>query len=912
MPYNYSAAIETIAKGETVFWVEGEPGIDALRGIGLTAVTTIGGSAGYSKYGDYSQIFQGASLVICPDRDKPGVKYAEQVFKDYPDAQWLYPFPDSPAWKHLSDDGGWDVADWIETMKRERLDSQQIRDRICESIEPKRQLGQSDSKPQTVEHFESSIDNGLNWVTVRATDEGVGEERTRIGNHLTPIARVDSIDGDKAGVHLEFVDRVGKIRHWTIDAADLVGDGIEVLRELARRGYKFKRKYRSKLLDYLNDLDALPSDEYVFSDKTGWVGADFLLPGKTYGNEFLRFREIEPTPENDLVHCKGTLEGWKANVAAKCEGNSRLIFALGTAFAAPLLSIVSLESGGFHLAGMSSSGKTTTFQVAASVAGLKTLPLWNTTSNGLEATATAFNHQCMPIDEIRQCDAREVGKVAYMLGNGQGKGRMRRNLTRSAPKTWQLLFLSGGETTMREYLLCAGVRVVGGQEVRMPDVPAVPAGLENGVFETIHEYSDAGRFATDLEHAAREHCGWALDDYLKQLVETRKGDLNVDALLRTRLVELTNWLIGEESDAVICRVAKRFGVVLLGLELAHAYNLLPFDAEQCYWAVQTLFIDWINARGGAGSIEVKQALERIEHLFATSEYSDRIYRVEGTDEQTVRDLLAFRSDDLSGSYEYWVPPAVFNREIVADVDRKLLIAELQDRGWLRKPEDPEIRDTMRRTVNGKRQRFYVFIRFWRTDDGEPEEGKNGDSRTTNANVISKKTPLPAKTLVPLVPLVPKTQNTYVERVSVRTSSGPTQKKSWSRRSPADQADDGTSSWVQQWPRLKTMQKKDYGGRGPTGPRGPTKNKEEGKTAKNRNALCKNVLQKILILKIVIRLIWGLRIGKSRNASPHFLRMIGFLQEPFASIRSARLRCWRLKGKPMSWCAGWRASIAIKP
>lgn len=47
-----------------------------------------------------------------------------------------------------SKDGGRDVADWIEALRGEGLSGEVIRDRICESIEPKRQLGQSDSKPQ--------------------------------------------------------------------------------------------------------------------------------------------------------------------------------------------------------------------------------------------------------------------------------------------------------------------------------------------------------------------------------------------------------------------------------------------------------------------------------------------------------------------------------------------------------------------------------------------------------------------------------------------------------------------------------------------------------------------------------------------------------------------------------------------
>lgn len=743
MPYNYSAAIEAIAKGEPVFWVEGEPSVDALKGIGLTAVTTIGGSAGYSKYGDYSGLFEGASLVICPDRDRPGVKYALAVSKDYPDAQWLYAFPESSAWNHLSKDGGWDIADWIEAMKREGLSVDQIRDRICESIEPKRQLGQSDSKAQTTNHFASSIEDGLHWVTVHVTDEGVRRDRTRIGNHLEAIARVDNTSADQAGIHIEFRDSEKKLRRWTMARGLLAGDGIEILRELLARDYTFARKQKPRLLDYLQTLGEGLTDKFLISDKTGWNDDSFVLPAKTYGNEFLRFREIEPTPETDMTHFQGTLEGWKTGVAAKCEGNSRLIFGLGTAFAAPLLLLVGLESGGFHLAGATSAGKTTTFKVVASVSGLKEIPLWNTTANGLEAIATAFNHLCMPLDEIRQADPKEVGKSAYMLGNGEGKARMRRNLTRSAPKTWQLLFLSAGETAMREYLTQAGVRIVGGQEVRMPDIPAIPEGSAYGVFETIGDYSDPGKFATDLELSARENCGWALDAYLTRLVEARKANPGFDHSLRGRLLEWSDWLLGEERNAVICRVAKRFAVVLLALELAHDYGLLPFPIEQCHWAVRTLFVDWINARGGAGSIEIKQALERIEHLFASNEYSDRVYPItlntdgtEGEPITPIRGLLAYKKrDELVQEDEFWVPSSVFNTDFATGVDRRCLIQELQQKGWIKGP-DSSGKATLQRRVKGKSQRFIVFHPFWRTDSSE--------DCSTDGDLQKQKNPLPPK------------------------------------------------------------------------------------------------------------------------------------------------------------------------
>lgn len=112
VPYRYQEVLEAIAAGKPVFWVEGEPCADALWGIGIPAVTTICGSGGYGR-GNYARLFNEADLVICPDQDETGLKYAESVAKDYPDARWLYAFPDSPVWQQVPKTGGVDIADWI-------------------------------------------------------------------------------------------------------------------------------------------------------------------------------------------------------------------------------------------------------------------------------------------------------------------------------------------------------------------------------------------------------------------------------------------------------------------------------------------------------------------------------------------------------------------------------------------------------------------------------------------------------------------------------------------------------------------------------------------------------------------------------------------------------------------------------
>ena len=85
------------------------------------------------------------------------------------------------------------------------------------------------------------------------------------------------------------------------------------------------------------------------------------------------------------------------------------------------------ESGGFHLVGNSSTGKTTLIEAACSVWGGPAFKRsWRATANGIEGAAALFNDCLLALDEISECDPREVGAIVYALGNGVGKQRASR------------------------------------------------------------------------------------------------------------------------------------------------------------------------------------------------------------------------------------------------------------------------------------------------------------------------------------------------------------------------------------------------------------------------------------------------------------------------------------------------------
>ncbi len=232
------------------------------------------------------------------------------------------------------------------------------------------------------------------------------ESEEWIGNHLNAIAYVNNLDRDGAALHLEFKTIEGDLRYWTMLRANLAGDGSAIVAGLLSRSYAFKRKKKSSLLDHIHSLGSEVKQTYVVTDSSGWVKKSFVLPHKTHGDENLKFRDVEASPDV-MTEIVGSLDGWIHTVASGCAGNSRLILALGASFAAPLLHILGIESDGFHIVGPTSTGKTTILNIAASAIGLKDIPHWRTTTNGLESIATAFNHLCLVLDEIGQADPRD-------------------------------------------------------------------------------------------------------------------------------------------------------------------------------------------------------------------------------------------------------------------------------------------------------------------------------------------------------------------------------------------------------------------------------------------------------------------------------------------------------------------------
>lgn len=113
--YRQDRLEKAIKEGTQIFVVEGETKVEKLESLGLVATCNIGGSKKWQQ--SHTEDLKGAKLVLCPDRDKGGVSHCQKIYQDFPNAQWLYAYPDSSLWDHLPDSQGVDILNWIAEEK---------------------------------------------------------------------------------------------------------------------------------------------------------------------------------------------------------------------------------------------------------------------------------------------------------------------------------------------------------------------------------------------------------------------------------------------------------------------------------------------------------------------------------------------------------------------------------------------------------------------------------------------------------------------------------------------------------------------------------------------------------------------------------------------------------------------------
>jgi putative DNA primase/helicase len=472
---------------------------------------------------------------------------------------------------------------------------------------------------------------------------------------------------------LRFKNSLGRWREWAMPMELLRGAGDELRGELLAMGVELDPyKARQQLPAYLQR--DVPKRRMHCALQVGWAGKSFVLPDQVIGPDAadVVFQSGERSHEE---HTKsGTLQGWQEGIALKASCNPVLLLALSAGFAGPMLARCNAEGGGIHFVGDSSTGKTTAIEASCSIwGGPNYRRSWRATANGMEGAAALFNDCLLALDELSECDPKEVGAIVYALGNGRGKQRASRSGSARGVVRWRCFVLSSGERTVSTTMAEGGHRAKAGQSVRMLDVPVA---RKYGAWDDLRGATSAAAFSDGIKRAAAQHHGLVGRAFLEKLTHDTR-----DFCAMLEEVKTLPMFSAEGGEGQDKRAAGRLALIGLAGELATEYGLTGWQEGEAIQAAAEGFKLWRSMRG-TGNDERRQIAERMSG-FLERHGDGRFSNADSGDEVSVKDRAGWWRNS-SDDREYLLTAEAM-REALKGFDFSRALDVLQELGALPKP-----------------------------------------------------------------------------------------------------------------------------------------------------------------------------------------------------------------------------------
>lgn len=538
---------------------------------------------------------------------------------------------------------------------------------------------------------------GVFWIGVKTSRDGevMEQEPIRLADAIELIGNGIDANSDYYRI-IHFRDRLSRQNKTVALPMGEIGSNAcwQRLQALGLFIASGKTK-REKLADYLQEHGS--KTPYHVTNKAGWHGNAYILPsGEVIPNHTSKNaqRIIYNGDKSQAAAYTpaGTLEEWQQNIAQYAAGNSRLCLALGIAFAAPLLSLLHAESGGFHLFGDSSDGKTTAALVALSVWGKPSDAkiTWRGTGLGFSNIAAARNDGLLVLDEMGQAKAKVIGDTVYGIMNGVNKVQGAKQGGNRHTDRWRILVLSTGEKTP-DAIMGKYEEWHAGQNTRLPSIPAY-TGKGHGIYDSLHHFANGAELSEHLQDAVEQQHGTAGRAFINLI------DEHTPAQAREIIQAFMNTLPPLSGQAR--RVAQRFALVAAAIELAAPITGLMAGVGMM--SVKQCFDDWLE-RNGTGKMEDERIIEQA--IAFMQQHAKGMRFIDWNDKigTTNHDHAGYcKRKDKAELDEWWIIPIVFEQEICKTFDTAKVCTVLHGVDWLQRPSSEK----------GWKQRKYGQGRFY--------------------------------------------------------------------------------------------------------------------------------------------------------------------------------------------------------
>ena len=436
-----------------------------------------------------------------------------------------------------------------------------------------------------------TADGRNKWVKVapRIQLRAIGARPDR--SHLAEI-RFHPLKGP---VRSELVD-------WSLMLAEKKTD---LKARLATLGYEWPQDKAISDAIWIKLVSSRPKREFIIVSTPGWHANGFALPGRFFSPDATAVPVI--IDPNSVEHVgafltgEGVLRDWQQTVGKLARKSSPLCVAISAALAAPLLRKLNMDSFAINWFGTTSEGKSLTLKVAASVAGLfgpgNTMPSWADSEAGFEGQAMGHRDCVLPLDEAADGEkAMSLAARARTLAFGIARNRPR-TLAATYEKQhglenreYRIIVLSSSERALGEVAQQAGKPRLGGEEVRLIDVPASEPdsqGIFDGKIKTEDEKSllaTTKALVEELSDASQKYQGHALPAFLTKLMT----DKNWERTVRSYKDEFEAQVNAPGLKAVY-RIRSNFAIIWAAAALAIDYKVLLWKKARTFRAIEKCF-----------------------------------------------------------------------------------------------------------------------------------------------------------------------------------------------------------------------------------------------------------------------------------------------------------------------------------
>lgn len=352
-------------------------------------------------------------------------------------------------------------------------------------------------------------------------------------------------------------------------------------------------------------------------DSQGWKEEGFLL-GEIMHTPTGPVKAGTSARVKDMfrgLSTKGDLQAWADQTSVLAEpGYEQMAFVMALGFGAPLFQftghggvLVNLYSPQTGL------GKTTSAAWMMSIYGSFTDMRMsaNSTINARIERLGAYKHLPYVIDEITKIKRDDVAPLAYMISEGEGRGRLQRDATMVQAAKWNTFVVS----TSNESLIA-----------KLTAASANTSAQASRIYEYIFApHADMKVHAKQVNRFITENYGLAGPVYIAELVRMR-GQL--PGLIRQSIDWLEKELGADESErfwtgAVACS--------LIGAKIAHRLGLIQFDPMA--------LLPWLRSQRSSmveemveSSMTAKDLLSEFVHEYV---HAHVVVRIDGTEGQKV-------------------------------------------------------------------------------------------------------------------------------------------------------------------------------------------------------------------------------------------------------------------------------------